>query len=84
MIQTPKMYEVWAAFDVLDRATDAQFNRACEGTLADKRTPRERALNAYKGSTAQKAQRKPKPSGEGWDPEHQIIVTLSRTARKGK
>lgn len=81
MTQTPRMYEVYAAMDIIDRATDAQFTRA---TWYNSRSNRERALNAYKGSTVQKAQRKPKPTGEGWDPDHQIIITLSKPTRKGQ
>ena len=83
---TPKMYEVYAALDVLDRCTDSQFNRALETPPLNGRgrSARSRALNAYKGSTVQKAQRKPKPTGEGWDPDHQIIITLGTPARKGK
>jgi hypothetical protein len=81
MTHIPKMYEVWAAEDILHRATDDQIDRLF--TLRG-RTARQRAMNAYKGSTVQKAQRKPRPTGEGWDPEHQIIVTLSKTTKKGK
>lgn len=86
---TPKMYEVYAALDVLDRATDEQFNRAYDRARDRYRSPRSRAFNAYKGSKVQQAQlgiskgqRKPTPTGPGWDPEHQIIITLSRTATK--
>lgn len=75
----PKMYEVWAALDVIDRATDDQIAKAY--TSVD-RTPRQRALNAYKGSLVQKAQRKPRPTGEGWDPEHQIVITLAKKEKK--
>lgn len=85
----PKMYEVYAATDILDRCTDDQFNRAMRTARVGGRNPAQRAKNAYKGSRAQRAaldlskgQRKPTPKGDGWDPEHQIIITLSSAATK--
>lgn len=85
MTLKPKMYEVYAAVDVLDRATDEQFSRAYGfgiTPIGDRRSARSRALNAYHNTKVQKAQRKPRPSGEGWDPEHQIIITLSKKGTK--
>lgn len=81
--QKPKMYEVYAALDVLDRATDEQFERAVLGDgLKDNRSKASRAFNAYHNTKVAKAQRKPRPSGEGWDPEHQIVITMSKKETK--